>query len=452
MKDLIKKLKAEGKTADQICAEIAKDSEKSIEEVVAEVRKELKALDAQEAFKGVEAKEEAQKAEKSKLSAEVKEAVKEVLKDMPAVKEEPKKEVKMFNSITGKHEDYAKMSDSYKAVADSLYYSLKGDMKSVESIKNEVDSEVKRQLESIGVKTALYTDATTGSYLIPTEVSSDIAVSRYDKSVMYQKANKAGILFNSKVYPVATDMTFSHRTNENTAWGDVTPTIENPTITVKEYGGLALLSRRLVELRSPQVVQMLVDSAGSADARFIDLATAIYSVTTNSDPFNGLVFDSKTAGVDDKALSAISEDDFVNLINKLSNNVNDITFIANRKVRMKYGNLENSAGNKIFANFMSNGQIAPMGYDFIENRQIASTLAVNASSGVANKRTGGTSDVLICADLSKLLIVAGMMRIDYSEHYKFAEDQVAWKFVNEIGCGTVTDTGNVVASVIELTN
>lgn len=452
LKEMLDKLIAEGKDAKQVTAALILENDEAAKmeasDVIAMVEKAFK---ANAAVKLIEDKEVATE-EGEKFDAAVEAAVKKIMEKRPAAAPE-KKEVSRFNVVTGKHQDYSKMSESYKAMADSLYFSLKGDTASLAAVQKDVDAEVKSTLETMGIKTALYSNTGSGAYAVPTEVSSDIAVSRYNQSAMYRKANKQGILFNGKVYPVATDMTFAHRTNENTAWGDKTPTLENPTITIQEYGGLALLSRRLVEIRSPEVVQMLINAAGSADARFIDLASAAYSVTTDADPFNGLIFDSLTAGVTSKALSAIIDQDFIDLIAELSDNVDDITFIANRKVRNAYGRLETGTGGaRLFADFMSNGSMAPMGHDFIENRKIPSTLTINASSGNTNKRAAGSSDCIIAADLSKLFIVAGMMRVDYSEHYKFAEDQVAWKFVNEIGVDVVTDSGNVVAAVLELTN
>jgi len=446
--DFVKALKEQGKEASQIAAQVAlQDEDAKVSDIAKSVKAELKALEVEEAIKS----EEAKTAKSDELSVAVDEAVKKALKEMPVAKEEPKKQVFRFNTMTGKHEDYAKMSESKKAIADSLFYSMTGDTSSLKAVQADVDAELKAEYKALGIKTALYTDATTGSYTIPTEVSNQIAASRYEQSDFYKKANKQAIMYNDKVYPVATDMTFATRTNENTAWDDKTPTIGNPTIETVEYGGLALLSKRLVELRAPEVVDMLIQAAGSADARFID-TTAAFSVTGTADAFNGVIFDSLTAGIDDKALTAITAKDFANLIEELSDNINDITFIANRKVRNLYGLLENSNGAYVFNQFMSNGNIAPMGYDFIENRKIPSTLTINTSSGSTNARTGGTSDCLVAADLSKLYIATGLMRIDYSEHFKFAEDQIAWKFVNRIGSDMVTDSGNVAAAVIELTN
>ena len=446
--EFVKALKELGNDAKQVAAEVAlQDKDADVSDIAEKVIAEFKAIEVVAQMEATEVKE----AKTDELSKSVDEAVKKALKDMPVVKAEPMKDIQRFSVVSGKTETYKTMSESRKAIADSLYYSMNHDMSSVKDVQQAVTEEMAKEYKQLGIKAPLYTDATTGSYAVATEVANEIATSRYEQSDFYKKANKQAILLNDKVYPVATDMTFATRANEATAWSDTTPSLENPTIETTEYGGLALLSKRLVELRAPEVVDMLIQAAGSADARFID-STAAFSVTTNADAFNGLIFDSLTAGVDDITLANISADDFINLIAKLSDNVDDITFIANRKVRMKYGNLDNTAGNKLFADFMSNGNIAPMGYDFITNKKIPSTLTINASSGGTNDRASGTSDCLIAADLSKLYIATGIMRIDYSEHYKFGEDQIAWKFVNRIGSDVVTDSGNAAAAVLELTN
>jgi HK97 family phage major capsid protein len=256
------------------------------------------------------------------------------------------------------------------------------------------------------------------------------------------------------VYPIMVDVDFATIADESTQIGDKTPTVGNPSVAMSRYGGMAYISNNLINLRSPQIVDAVIMQGANANARFIDLASACFSVTTNSDPFNGLIFDANTAGVTAKALTAINDTDFINLIAALSDKVDNITFIANRKVRNLYGQIESTGGMRLFTDFLTSGKMAPLGHDFIENRKIPSTLFVNSSGGGTSKRTNGTSDVIIAADLSKLYLGVDQLRMDMSPDLKFDYDQTAFRFVGRIGSKVVssTSTSGVVAAVLELTN
>lgn len=458
MKELIKKLLAQGKSNDEIQKAVAEalskkevEAVENVKEVIADALKEFKAeQDIKAAFDSIETEKKENSAIKE-LKAELKE-LKE--KKLPGTLDQAEqKSVKYFDKISGTCKEYKTMPEGYKAVADMFYHSKRNDLASLEAIQKEIQQENKKDFQRLGVKTPLYTDATTGSYLIPTIVDSEIMQLTYELSDMYKRSNRKNVVVNDVVYPVMADMTFAFITDESTQLGDKTPTIANPAIAMKRYGGMAYLSNELINMRSPEVVSTLIASGASANADFIDLYSVAGSVTTESDPFNGLIFDANTAGLTSKALTSITDQDFVNLLEELSYKVKDATFIANRKVRNKYGLLETTGGHKIFKDFLSNGQIAPMGMDFIENRKIPSTLTINSSSAGTNTRAAGSSDALICADLSKLHIGLRGLRIDMSEHLKFDYDQTAWRFHGAIGCklGTGSSDAGVSAAVVELT-
>jgi HK97 family phage major capsid protein len=450
MKDLIKKLKEEGKTADQICAEIAKDSEKELNEVVLEIRKELKALDAQELFKGIEAKEEAQKAEKSKLSAEVKEAVKEVLKDMPAVKEEPKKDVKAFNHFTKKIEISNGLTEGEKALASMLGYLQAQDVVNAKAVNKEILSQKEADyLQMFGSKTALYSNSGTGAYTIPTEVEAEIFQLIY-QSVMLQIANSKTISYNGKVYPVMTEMELDFIATENTQIGDKTPTLANPTLTMQRIGGMAYASNRLAELTGGELVRAFIAGFGDAGARFADKYIVASSITGSTGLFDGILFNDSTEAITAKALTAIDKADFKNLKNALGPKWRaGATFIANTEVRDAYGDLEDTAGNPLFRSFLENGTLRPYGKNFLENAYIPDDLDI-ATEDIS----GGTDNVLLCVNGQGLYVGFDPLTVDMSEHLKFDYDQVAYRGLMNMAVGLASSSSEqgACASYIKLTD
>ena len=450
MKDLIKKLKEEGKTADQICAEIAKDSDKSIQDVVLEVRKELKAIEAQEAFKSIVAEEEIAIAEKSKIKAEVQEAVKEVLKDMPAIKEEPKKEVKVFNHFTKKAELTKGMAEGEKALATMLGFLTEKDAVNAKAVNKEILAQKEADYMNLyGSKTALYTDATTGSYLIPTEVEAEIFEKMY-QSVMLQIVNSKTVTFNSKLYPVMTEIDLAFIADESTQISDKTPTISNPSVDMKRIGGMAYASNELLKMRGSQLVQAFVNGFGDAAARFADLYIPSASVTGNSDLFDGLLFDANTASITAGTLAGKTADDLKNLKNALGPKFRaGAKFVANSTVRDAYGLLEDTAGNPIFKQYIETGNFRPYGKEFVENPYIPSTFDI-----ATEKRTTGTDDVLICLNGEGVYVGFEPISIAGSEHHLFDYDQFAWRGLMRMGLKVISSSSTQGACVAykKLTN
>jgi HK97 family phage major capsid protein len=458
MKKKFLELLKKGMNYEEAMLEIASDTEVKAtpEELSAAYLEAKKAFEASKlASKSIEEDEEAKK-----LEAKVKASVDAVLESTGVKglleRGQEKEEVKYFSMITGKSEGYKGMSDARKSVADALYYKLVGDIASLNKVCEDVKAQNIADAKQLGLsmKTALYTDATTGSYLIPTEVASEIMQLTYEQSQMLSKCNRNNVVFNSKLYPIMVDVSFATITDESTQIGDKTPTISNPTIAMSRYGGMAYISNELIKMRSPEVVTALMNQFASANARHVDLAVPCFSVTTNSDPFNGIAFDTLTAGVTSKALVDITEADLLALIAAISEKTNNITFMANRKVRNAFGAIKNAAGNSVFPDFVNSGVIAPYGNDFIVNSAIPSTMQVLASSGNVNRRTGGTSDIIIAADLSMVSVGIDDLAIDMSRDLKFDYDQTAYRAVGRIGSKVLsgTSTSGVVAAVQELTN
>lgn len=458
IKEKIAELLKAGKSNEEIVAEIAKMEEAQSKGMkVADILKEIKSLEASEkALKEFEALK-AQEVEEEKIAA----SVKKVMEKMPAFSPKFKDDAtyKHFNPETGKIEEKKYESEPQSQLQKLLIAAfVDKDAKSAKAISDEIGQETERMKRGLSrdVKTPLYSDATTGSYLIPTEVNMQILALTYQKSALFNRLNKAVVGFNSKVYPIMIDGTFAFIADETTQLGDKTQTVSNPTIDMKRYGGLACLSNTLLQYRGNDLTTAFMNSVSSMNAKFIDLMVPCASVTTNSDLFNGIIFDANTAYIAAIALSAIADTTLLDLLNTLDPSCDPAStvFFSNRKVRSKFGVLANSNGSYVFPQYMSGGIIAPAGVEYVLDSQIPSTInhAASAGSG-ANRRTGGTADIIACADLSKIVVGMGDLRIEASEHFKFDYDQLAFRMVGQMGSKVLSSssTAGAVAAIQQLT-
>jgi HK97 family phage major capsid protein len=269
---------------------------------------------------------------------------------------------------------------------------------------------------------------------------------------MLSRLNTKTITYNSKLYPVMAQLDFAWIADETTQIGDKTPTIDNPSIAMKRFGGMAYASNTLLRMKSPEFVNALVSQFGDALGRFIDLYSVAASVTGNTDSVNGIVFDANTDGttVAASAMADITVKDFVDLKNALGpkQRANAI-FVANSVVRDAYGLVEDSNGTPVFKDYINNGTIRPLGKDFVENPYIPSTFDIATS-----KRTTGTDDVLVCLNPQAVYIGFTPLMIDGSSEFKFDYDQFAWRAVSEIGIKVISKstTQGVCAAYKKITN
>ena len=445
LSDFVKALKEQGKDASQIGAEIAlQDADAKVADIMVSVRKELKALEVSEAIKADELKVK----EEDAITSKVNEAVKTALKNMP-VKAEPQKAIKTFNHFTKKVETSTGATEGEKALANMLEFLSANDVVNAKAVSKEIGQQKEMDYKALGLKTALYSDATTGSYLIPTEVEAEIFEKIY-QSVMMQIVNSKTITFNSKLYPVMTNIDLAFIADESTQIGDKTPTISNPTVDMKRIGGMAYASNELLKMRGTELVRAFVNGFGDAAARFIDLYLVGASVTGNADLFDGILFDANTGSITAGALNAITVDDLKNLKNDLGAKFRaGATYIANSKVRDAYGSLEDTAGNPIFKSFVETGNFRPYGKNFIENPYIPSTFDI-----ATEKRTTGNDDVILCVNGEGIYVGFEPLVIAGSEHHLFDYDQFAWRALMKMGVKVISSssTQGRVATYKKLTN
>jgi len=433
IKELIKKLQAEGKSVSEIALEVAKLSEakeladdaKKLAEVI---KTEIKAIQVANEIE----KSEKADAAKSALKDEVKELVKAELKAMPAIETVEKKSVKVFDHASKKITEKKEMSDELKAFAEMLGCLSVKNFTRAKGIEKDLAGAKEIALKQMGfdIKAPLYTDAVTGSYLIPTEVEAEIFQRAY-ASVMLPILNTKTVVFNGKIYPVVSQFDLEFIATENTAIGDKTPTIANPEVDMARIGGMTYASNNLLGMKGSQLVNAFIVGFGDALARFVDTFTVAGSVTGNTDGFNGLVFDANSdkTTVTATTLANIAKEDFTSLKNALGAKFRaGARFLANSKIRDAYGNLEDSAGNPIFKDFVGNGTLRPYGKEFIENPFIPETFDIAGGT-----RTAGTDNVLICINGEGVVTGFDNLVIASSEHFLFSKDQTAWRGVARMG-------------------
>ena len=380
IKALIEKMKLEGKQAHEIAEAVAlldESKELKPEQVIAEVRKHLKALEVKESVLG----EDKRSKESEDFKAAVSKEVKAQLESMPARVETPEvKAVKSFNFVSGKYENSKGMSEGQKALSDLLCSTAFHDKASAQAISKDIAADWKANADRLNMpdmKTALYSDATTGSYLIPSEVAMDIMELAYAQSVMAALCNKQAVIYNDKIMPLILGGDFAFLANEQAQIGDKTPTIANPTIETAQVGGIYLANNELLRMKGPALVSAFMSQASSKMREFMDLNLVMASKDgSGTDPIDGMLFDANCSYITAIASTALTYDGVIGgLVNDLDKKLAtaNISFLANRKMRRTIGLLEASAGVPLFRDFIQTGNFAPEGMRFVENAMIPST-------------------------------------------------------------------------------
>lgn len=375
-------------------------------------------------------------------------------------------DLKTFDPATGKIiEIKTDISEAYGAFNAMMFCFSEKDMRSAKAISREIDQDnakyrkqlneaTKMKLEKLGIKAANDPIASDndarGGYAVPTEVEMVINQLVYDKSVMLANMNTDNIIYEDKIYPLMYGISVSDIADQDTAVTESQPTFDNPTITMYRAGAYTNLSNVILKQKGADLTRAITTAYAAAFARFLDLRLAIGNVTTNSDLVDGIAFDPNTNAPTAIALSALTTEQIATVLRTLSDEAGEIVMVANRKVVDTVGLLNNAAGNREYPQYLNGGAISPLGVPLKKNPKITSVLDIGGDA-----RTGGTDDVLLA--FSKEHCVAGISgdtRIDFSEHWRFANDQTTIRGIKSYGAKVLsaTGTGGIVAIAQELTN
>jgi HK97 family phage major capsid protein len=459
---------SEGKTDEEISALICSEDElqddvKSLnEEGIAEaILKGRKAADVAASLAKKKADKQAadQKAADQKaIDDKVKTAVDDKLKSLNidptgSVAKAPRS-LKWFDPVSREFKEHAeKPTEAYVKMNEMLGAIVDGDKARAKSISNEIDQHNAR-MEAIkaGKATPTVTDVDArGGYATPTEVDDMIHQLIYNQSVMLGLVNQDNLIYDSKIYPLMYGMEVVDIADQSTALTEKNPTFSNPTVSMKRAGAYSVISNEILRQKGGDIVNAFISAYTSEFAKFLDSRLAIGNVTGQSHLVDGVVFDANTSTPTAITLANLSLSTLEDMKNTLDASVDmsKTAFVGNRKVAGKIGQLENTGGQLLFPQYLNGGQISPFGIPLVTNSQMISTLDVGGDDW------GGTDDVLILADFSK--VIAGISRetrIEFSEHYQFINDALTIRGIKNYGQKVISgsSTAGVVAIAQELTN
>lgn len=454
---------AEGKSDLEIaellmkCEEAKSLDAQALAALIAEAKKSQEVLAALKASAEAEAQHkaaaEAQKAQDEKVGKLVEEKLKSINIDFG--KFHTPSELKRFDHRTGKIET-VQVTEEYGTFNTMLKCFTERDFKEAKAISNRIDianDMLDAKLQGLVKATPTVSDVTTrGGFSIPTEVADMIMQVLYSQSVMWPRVNKDNVIFESKVYPLMYGINVGYIATESTTITEKNPTFTNPTVQMERIGGFSTISNTIIQRKGADLVNAFVAAYGAAFAEFLDLHICCGNVTGNSDLIDGIVFDTNTNLPTAIALTSLTASALKDIKNTLSAKASlaSSVWVANRKVSDVIGLLENTGGFYVFPGYPEGRSVAPFGIPLVTNPQIPSTLDVGGDN-----RTSGTDDVLILADLSKVVTgVSGDTRIDTSEHFLFTDDLLTMRCVKLWGQKVLssTSTGGIVAVAQELTN
>ena len=458
----------EGKTDEEISALLLSDEELSqdvksltedgVADAILKGRKAANVAASLAKKKADQADADKKAADAKALDAKVSDAVNDKLKSLNIdptgnVAQAPRS-LKWFDPVSKEFKDHAeKPTESYVKMNEMLSAIVDGDKGRAKSISKEIDQNNARMsaIEN-GKATPSVSDVDArGGYAIPTEVDSMIHQLIYNQSAMLGLVNQDNVIYESKIYPLMYGMSVVDITDQSTALTEQNATFSNPTVNMERAGAYSVISNTIIKQKGADIVNAFISAYTSEFAKFLDFRLSVGNVTGESHLVDGIVFDANTSTPTAIALSALSLSTLEDMKNTLdaSADMSKTAFMANRKVVGKIGQLETTAGQLLFPGYLNGGSISPFGIPLVTNSQIISTLDVGGDAH------GGTDDVLILADFSK--VVAGVTRetrIEFSEHYQFINDALTIRGIKGYGQKVISgsSTAGVVAVAQELTN
>lgn len=457
----VKSWLSEGKTDAEIATlVIESDESKSLDagSIAAAIASAKKAQEIVSALAETERKEIEKKAaslaeaeNQKKVSDLVDEKLKSINIDFGKFK--PEKKVKSFDKTTGQIVE-TEISEQKSAFQDMLRSLAWGDQKSALAISLEVESDNNSIAGSTKATPSVSDVAARGGYSIPTEVNLEIFQNAWLKSVMLPLFKQDNVVYRDKIYPIMYNLSVSWMQDETTLVSEKNPTFSNPSVTMQRMGGYSSISNALIMRKGSDITSAIVAGYGSEYAKLIDLHSVCGSVTGNfasdGDMVNGIIFDSNVSKPAPYSSSLISLAKLADLKNALTE-TSDLTncyFIVNRKINDKIGVLESTGGMREFPGWINGAQLAPFGIKTVVNPWIPSVLDIGLG-----KRTLGTDDVIVLADMSKIVAaMSDQFYIASDASVLFLQDAVAIKAIGYYGQKILTgsSTAGIAAIAQEL--
>lgn len=363
------------------------------------------------------------------------------------------KELKRFNHQTKMFETIKNPSLAYGEFNNMLKFFLDKDFKAAKDVSHQIDVDnFERKSLNLGRKITRSDSEAAGGYAIPTEVDETIFQLLYAASEMLKIVNTENIIVENKIFPLMYGIDVSYIADQATSLNETNPTFSNPSVAMQRVGAWSSISNTIIRQKGADLVQAFVAALASAYAKFFDLHIPCGNVSGNSDLVDGIIYDNNSFKLAAIALTALTDVKILDMINELDSAVDlaKVYLTCNRKVTGRIGLLENSAGNKLFPDFLRTRNISPYGIPLKTNSRIPSTLDITGEN-----RLTGTDDALICGDMSNVVVgISPETRIDDSQHFLFTTDALVIRAIKRYGQKIISSASTAGKTVIvqKLTN
>ena len=165
--------------------------------------------------------------------------------------------------------------------------------------------------------TPLYSDATTGSYLVPTEIQKAVTWAAYQSSVLLPLVDHTAMISRQKLIPVADSMvSLSWQAAQTSAFTEVNPTFTQKTLTAYSVAAWCGVTESLIEDDATGLGAYIAETFGSYLGYELDYQIARGSGT----PWSGILASASNAVVLDEGNGTFTDvgwDDLVNAIDAL---------------------------------------------------------------------------------------------------------------------------------------
>lgn len=252
--------------------------------------------------------------------------------------------------------------------------------------KNDREALIKFSMASkADLGTPIYSDATTGSYLVGTEITKAIEWAAYQNSVLLPLVTHSPMKNRQKLIPVADTMvSLTWQGAQSSAYSEVNPTFTQKTLTAYSVGAWCGMSESLLEDDDTGLGAYLAESFGSYLGYELDYQMA-RGVTT---PWNGILTDAGKGVVlstGNTEFTDVGWDDLVEAIEELGSErwLKGASFVFHPSVVAALRTKKNANGDYILRESLSDSNVPRfLGYPVYGCDAMPSTSDVSTAFGV----------------------------------------------------------------------
>lgn len=438
IKELIAKLKKEGKSAQEIArAVLLKYAElgqsKSAEVIANEVVEEVKTIEAlaeiDEQFKEINKKSEIEKTENEineRFEKFEENLLSKISRNNEVIEKKSEFQSEFMKSIVEVKDDNSWKSSMRKMlVADRT-----GDFKTARevAIKHMEKSILySDDFKKTYLQKVLTGDTTTGSYAVPDEYSDRVIVKAQRLCNIFENATKLSMSSDKLNLLSSGDVTFTEVTNQSTALTESEPVFAQDSLDLVDAGAFTYIHNNLIADSNVDVIGILENAYSRGLAKYLKRATTIGNIATTGDKVNGVYSISGIGSVSvlDAEGGTVTYDDILNLMGTVDEVFWDgAVFEMNLAELLMVKKIKDSQGRPIFVeatNGLGLGTI--LGYPVRLNNQM--TAVLDSSTGA---RTGGGESTILFGNPVEIFIgFKGGMEFQSSAHFKFTGRQETFR-------------------------